>query len=232
MIKRIIAIIFIFFCTCVAWVILAATVSNRTSTLDSTNSEAVTQLWGSTQNQMAPSVKWVTYQKTKSEREENGKKIVSFDNTPVDHPIPLDQSNVNVTLKLEHRQKGLLWYSTYRVKFAGDYVFTNPMDNNTSENAQQNPIQLQFPFPASQAIYDNLKLVINGRSIDKLTPEGSNLQETIRLKPGESCKLHYEYDSQGLDNWEYTFNNNVTQVKNFNLQMMTDFEDIDFPAGS
>jgi len=33
--------------------------------------------------------------------------------------IPLDASRINVALALERRRKGLLWYSTYVVDFAG-----------------------------------------------------------------------------------------------------------------
>ena len=40
----------------------------------------------------------------------------------------LDGSDIKVDLNLEYRQKGLLWYSTYRVLFDGKYRVTNYTD--------------------------------------------------------------------------------------------------------
>jgi hypothetical protein len=42
------------------------------------------------------------------------------------HALPLDGSRIQVGLQLEHRQKGLLWFSTYKVSFDGVYYFRNP----------------------------------------------------------------------------------------------------------
>src|SRR6266576_1373417 len=44
--------------------------------------------------------------------------------------LPLESSHLDVDLNLEHRQKGLLWYSTYKVGFDGSYLFRNPSDKD------------------------------------------------------------------------------------------------------
>jgi inner membrane protein involved in colicin E2 resistance len=40
------------------------------------------------------------------------------------------------------------------------------------------------------------------------------------------------YRSQGLGTWHYSLGENVTQVRDFLLEMTTDFRDVDFPQGS
>lgn len=64
-------------------------------------------------------------------------------------PLPLESSRVNVDLNLEHRQKGLLWYSTYKVAFAGTYVYRNVSDKDQT-------VTFTIDFPTTQAIYDDL----------------------------------------------------------------------------
>src|SRR2546425_821734 len=56
---------------------------------------------------------------------EDGKKIERTIQERFHVPLPLDGSTIDVALDLEHRQKGLLWYSTYKVAFVGLYTFRN-----------------------------------------------------------------------------------------------------------
>ena len=84
---------------------------------------------------------------------ENGKKIVKTVKEEVITSLPLVSSAINVDLNLEHRQKGLLWYSTYRVSFSGLYGFHNPSD-------KEQVVDFQLNFPTTQAIYDDLVFTI------------------------------------------------------------------------
>jgi inner membrane protein involved in colicin E2 resistance len=45
-------------------------------------------------------------------------------------------------------------------------------------------------------------------------------------------RLSVGYRSQGLDTWRYSLGENVTQVRDFVLEMTTDFRDVDFPQGT
>ncbi len=57
MLKRILAIAFIYICTAAAWFILAGTTFFRTSTQDLDLKERVGQLWGAQQRQKAPTLR-------------------------------------------------------------------------------------------------------------------------------------------------------------------------------
>ena len=137
--------------------------------------------------------------------------------------LPLEQSRIKVGLDLEQRQKGLLWFATYRVAWAGQYVFRNDTDAED--------VTLKLAFPAPQAIYDDLVFTVDGQPVPVTTKDGAvvgHAEARARLchAPGVG------YRSQGLGTWHYSLGENVTQVRDFVLQMTTDFRDVDFPQGS
>src|SRR5215510_9642789 len=144
MAKRIIAITFIFVCTSVCWGILGGTIFSRTYDSASTSSSHVASTWGTEQNQTPPTAVFKTKVQRQEEVSENGIKVIRMKEEEHETPLTLEESAVGVNLNLEHRQKGLLWYSTYRVDFSGVYTFRNP-----SETEQL--VEFKLPFPSSQA---------------------------------------------------------------------------------
>jgi len=130
-------------------------------------------------------------------------------------------SDIDVQLDSEPRQKGLLWYSTYKVKFRGDYLFHNP------ESAKQE-LRLYLRFPAAQAVYDDLQFLVDDQ-VANVSTEKELSFVSIAVPAGGNVKLHVAYRSYGLDSWRYNFGQDVNPVQNFHLRMATNFRDIDFP---
>lgn len=234
MIKRIAAITFIFLCTAVAWAILGATIFQRTYDSGSSSDSRVESTWGAPQNQAPPTASFEETVPKKEEKTENGKKTETITQEKVITPLPLESSHINVDLNLEHRQKGLLWYSTYKVDFGGAYTFRNPSDKD------QNVI-FTLDFPTVQAIYDDLVFAVDDAPV-VLTNAKNSASGTIRIKAGQAATLKVGYKSQGLNDWRYSFAGNgakdqdgqsaardVAQVRDFSLKMTTNFKDIDFP---
>ena len=126
--------------------------------------------------------------------------------------------------RIEHRQKGLLWYSTYRVAFSGTYVFRN----DTSAEQQ---VRFSWMFPSAKAIYDDLAVTMDGQPLAYKNDQ-SAVTATVPMAAGATRTFRLSYRSQGLDNWEYEFGTEVSQVHDFRLHMTTDFADIDFPENS
>lgn len=207
-IPRLIAIVFIFACVSLAWIVLAGVTVVRTQDVSRQLTPQVGELWGPPLTQTAPMAYQGVLDKT-------GKQIAP-------PSVPLDASDLKVDLRLDYRQKGLLWYSTYTVDFDGKYRFVNPTD-------QPITVTVQYAFPASNTLYDNFRFEINGALV---LPEG-NLSETltkvITLGPRETANVHVTYRSRGVDRWLYEFGTGITNVKNFNLIVNTDFRDFDFP---
>jgi hypothetical protein len=130
-------------------------------------------------------------------------------------------SEIAVDLKNEFRQKGLLWYSTYRVAFRGDYALHNP-------DTQQQSMRFYLPLPAAQAVYDDLLFIVDGRTVPPVT-EKEAAYAALEVPPNGTAKVRVSYRSQGLESWRYSFGQEVNPVENFHLRMTTNFRDIDFP---
>ena len=232
MIKRIAAITFIFLCTTVAWAILGATIFQRTYQSGSLSDSRVASTWGAPQNQRPPAASYSEEVEKKEETTENGKKKVVVTKETVINELPLESSHLSVDLDLEHRQKGLLWYSTYKVKFDGAYAFRN------SSNKDQD-VTFKLDFPTSQAIYDDLTFAVNEVPVAIRNSQNST-SGVVKVAAGQTATLKVGYRSQGLNDWHYSFGaatpvdsdyhtQGVAQVKDFTLKMTTNFKDIDFP---
>lgn len=141
-------------------------------------------------------------------------------------PIVLSQSRVAVNLSLDHRRKGLLWYDTYEVRFDGHYIIRNPDDVPRT-------LVVDLQFPSSEAIYDRFSFVVAGQRAGRIADLSAGQRARVTLAPGADAPVRLTYHSRGLDLWSYAFTKEgVTEVEDFQLTMTTDFEDVDFPAGT
>ncbi|HAD82012.1 MAG: hypothetical protein A2509_07730 [Candidatus Edwardsbacteria bacterium RIFOXYD12_FULL_50_11] len=226
MAKKIAAIVFVFFCTAMAWVILGGVTVDRTNSQDSKLKRAVGQLWGTTQRQSAPLVFYQVRQEQKVVKATEGGRTVTETRTSLsDYYLNLESSDIRADLRLTHRKKGLLWYSTYQVDFDGTYGLIN----STSDERQ---ICFQYSFPSRDGIYDDFAISVNGLPEKELVPTDGKICKWIRLKPGQTAQVRVAYHSQGLDQWWYVFGDNISQIRNFKLAMTTDFGRIDFPENA
>jgi len=216
MVKRVIAVILIFLAASVAWGALGALTEFRTQSSYTQLEDAVGGLWGMPHTQLAPEV---------SAALPRGDVPTDAAATPVPVPAPvqLASSDIRLRLDLDYRKKGLLWFSTYGVEFDGRWTVVNPFPSSRD-------FVIVFRFPASEAIYDGLCFTVNGRETEVRTTPDGGLEATLALAPAERVAFGVAYRSRGLDTWAYQFGPDVTQVRDFNLQIDTDFKDIDFPA--
>lgn len=223
MTKRIIAIAFIFVCASVAWAILGGTIFSRTYSLDAVAANRVASTWGEQQNQAPPVASFKQIVSRNEESTENGKKIVKTIKEELITKLPLESSAVDVGLDLEHRQKGLLWYSTYKVGFAADYAFRN-------DSSKDELVTFVLNFPTAKAIYDDLVFTVDGVPL-AVTNQQNAAIGSVTIPAGKVARLTVGYRSQGLNEWRYSFGNDAAtaQVRDFSLKMKTNFKDIDFP---
>ncbi len=219
MIRHIAALIFIFLCTTLAWVILGSTILYRTHGSDEQLKGHVGSTWGTTQEQAPPAATYTKTEIVPTSIIDNGRTVIRNDNVKRCVPLPIESSRIKADLKLDHRQKGLLWYSTYVVDFSGDYVF-----RNTDEPQK---ITFRLPFPAQKAVYDGLALTVDGHALP-LTTDDQGTWGEAELAPNQAVAVHVAYRSQGLDSWRYKLADGVAQVHDFTLAMHTNFNDIDF----
>ena len=226
MIKRLLAIGFVFACTAVAWFILAGVTTNRTHFADHNLRQQVEHVWGTPQVQQPPVITWTERVNRNVESIEDGKKIIKTVESHIQYPLVLQSSDISATLNLDHRQKGLLWYATYGIDFAGVYSVAN-----TTGTARE--FEIALPFPSKNAVFDDLRFEVEGKYwiMTPISSEG-RITGRLQLAAGERAVLRVGYRSQGLERWTYQFGSGVTEVKDFKLVMRTNFDAIDFPDGS
>ncbi|MCR4342272.1 MAG: cell envelope integrity protein CreD [Gemmatimonadaceae bacterium] len=236
MTKRIFAIAFIFAVTAAAWLLLGATIFERTQSSDRHLRGRVGSTWGTAQAQQAPTafIERIEERVLDAPRQPptGARRDVTGPTTATDPrsemvrvrvPLALDQTRATVAFDLDHRQKGLLWYSTYGVSFAGTFRFRN--------TTELEAVILEFRLPASQAIYDGLQVTVDGQPAT-YTMRDQAIAVPARVPLGGTVALGVSYRSQGLDEWRYALGTDVAEVRDFDLAMKTDFEDIDFPEST
>jgi len=224
MFKRIAAIGFIFVCTAIAWAVLGSTIFYRTYHSDAELKGRVASIWGAPQEQAPPTANYHEGSVRKVTAIEDGREVTRTIDDRKYFQLPLEKSRVNAILHLDYRRKGLLWYSTYLVDFAGDYVFTNP-------DGVPREVTFSLDLPAEQAIYDDVVFTLNGAPLNPSNVKRETYA-TATVAPHESAELKIGYKTQGLESWHYTFGSEVTQIRDFQLHIVTNFSGLDFPENT
>ena len=228
MLRRILAIAFIYGCAAVAWLALGATIFARTHRSDAVLRGRVASTWGAAQEQVAPSGSVERVSTRHVEADESGKRVVRTVEERETLQLPLERSRVRARIGLAHRRKGLLWYSTYSVDFAGAYTFRNTTDRDS--------VTLALKLPTAQAIYDELTFTVDGQPVPT-TNDGGAVSSVVHVARGDTAVLAVGYRSQGLGEWRYNFGGGgdprgVARVRDFELTLSTNFHDVDFAENS
>jgi inner membrane protein involved in colicin E2 resistance len=231
MFRKIAAIAGIFACACVAWIVLGSTIFYRTENSDSTLRGGVTSTWGAPQEQKPPSISYHWQENKTVTAEEHGKIVTRVEQVHMSAPAAIEASRITADLHLDYRQKGLLWFSTYGVKFDGSYSFRNP-------SPQEQDFVFTLPFPAQQALYDNVEISLDGQSLP-LRFNGTEATAGVQVSAGAPHILRTVYRSQGLETWRYSLSTKtaegrsaVAQARDFDLTVRTDFSGFDFPENA
>jgi inner membrane protein involved in colicin E2 resistance len=220
MLKRVIAVGFIFVCTAAAWGILSATIFARSEGSGSGLRAKVEGIWGSEQVATPPLAEYFREERQKVTKNVDNKEVQEVVMLQVAHPLPLESSHLTADVDLDYRQKGLMWYSTYAIGFSGDYVFRN-------NSGQAETITFRLHLPSMQSIYDGLKFTLDGETLP-VSNRKDYAEASAVLQPGVPAKLGVSYKSRGLGTWSYNFGDGVAQVRDFDLKLHTNFSDIDF----
>ncbi len=180
--------------------------------------------WGAPHEQRPPTIAYEREDTRTVEVEEEGKKTRRTEKYTVEMPVTLQSSWIAADFHIDYRQKGLLWFSTYKVGFDGAYGVENP-------TAAEQTFVFRLPFPAKQAVYDSIELTVDDKPV-AVTIGDAGVTVRAQVGGGKSAVLLARYRSQGLDSWEYKLGDQITQVRDFHLKARTDFSGFDFPDNS
>lgn len=206
---RLFAVFLIFVLAAAAWMVLGASNLYRSDDAANTMTAKVAGLYGYPQAQAAPGF---SYQATEGTRTVSG-------------ALEVTSTDITTAFALDQRQKGLLWFATYKVDFAAAYGVSNP-------TARPVAATMRFEFPSGDGVYSGFGVRVDGRDLPVTHKEGA-AEASFPIPPGGTVKLETGYKTQGMDTWSYVPSaDGASMMKDFTLTMRTDFADVDFADGS
>ncbi len=233
---RLIAIVVIFGCVSIAWMILGGSIFVRTEMADERNSAELANLWGPpTLVQAAPY--WTA--RVQDDQARSRRSVAS--------------SDVRADIRHNNRYKGLLWYSTFTVDFVGRYTVEPPPAASSPAAPEAGSATggstFCFPLPPGVTTYDKLNVQVNDKPLS--VPQGDVASGTLSVPlsgPGPHA-VSVTYSAGGQESWLYVPGGQVhrsgrrgegtlrtdgppVELRNFSLTIATDFREIDYPRGS
>ena len=228
-VARFIAIMFILGAISAAWMILGGSIWFRTHEMDQQFSAEMASQWGpEVVAQQAPY--WAP---TRAARRTEAEVV-----SPASSVITAHIAN-------DHRYKGLLWYSTFTVKFRGRYGVPA-----AKSPAAQGGGFLIFPLPREVTGYDALTVTVDGTEVDIPHADISAGRIAVPVDSKAEHAIEVAYTMQGQNVWLYcpgevparndgwesgtalAAGGPLAELNDFSLTVTTDFADIDFPAAS
>jgi len=210
--QRFTAIVFIFAVASIGWAILGSTIDYRTDQLARSLSQEVDTMWGPEGIvQSAPCI--LT----------GG--IEEMNRGQYDTPI---QSDIEVNFEHHNRYKGLLWFSTYTVRFSGTYRLA----------AAENDAVFLFKVPDDVHSLEELTFKVDDDVIEPTysTTHGVSNTLTVPISAGAERTVVVEYTTRARDRWTYWSQWHTAGkpglLRDFTLTARTDFANIDYPKGS
>lgn len=188
----------IFFPLLIGWIMLSDRLYMRTYKAMSYQLQSVKKIWGGNLAQPMPSVRYKLF----------GSDVSALNKGEI------SASDISVTLEVNYRKKGLVYYTGYNTKFIGKYTLQNP-------EKEQVYLSFIFPYPTQQGegVLKNVKLLVNGEEdIDDTEYQPNLALWTGILNPASSLEITVVYDGRGLNQFEYGFEPNK-QINNFVMQV-------------
>ncbi len=225
MIKRILGIAVIFILTTIAWFILGGVTMSRTSSRSMSLKSDVEDLWGSRIEQNAPVVYFETKVRKLVSSVSGDKTIQEYRDVVDTQYVELTGTNIQSVIQLQHRKKGLIWYSTYVLDFDATYTVQNTTGDSKT-------FVFDFTFPNARGSYENFLISVNNVVIEYPDNREGHIRQLLPLKNNETTSVRVHYKTNGMDVWMYRFNENVEYRRNVHISVHTDFKKIDFSKGT
>lgn len=180
------------------WLVLAERLEKRTHKATHYQLQSVKEIWGGNLAQPMPSVRYKRF----------GSDVSTLSKGEI------HASDISVTLEVDYRKKGLVYYTGYNAEFVGKYTIQNPENENIY-------LSFIFPYPTRQGegVLQNVKLLVNGEEDIEDTEYQPNLTLwTGLLAPSDSLVITVQYDGRGLNQFTYGFEPSK-QINNFTMKV-------------
>jgi hypothetical protein len=206
-VRQFFAIILIFMLGTTAWWVLGAASETRTYAVGERLDSAVAELWGQPVLQPAPRFS------------------VQVPGSRQQRALVASANRIAVDLRLEQRRKGLLWYPTYEVLFNAEYAVSN-------DTLVEQRVRAHLPLPAVGATYDEFGVWLDDQPSPHEVDVQQGIAELIVLAPGQTRTFKVRYRTRGLYTWRYDLGGESGRVRDLDMQVVTNFQAVDYPEGS
>jgi inner membrane protein involved in colicin E2 resistance len=189
----------------------------------------VVELWGQKQTQRAPVLTWqhtVSHEEVQTVQE-NGKEQVVRKQVEevVSERRPPASTRVRAEMSLDQRLRGLVWFPLYNLRFDGQWGYVHERGPGK--------LRIDFQFPDAAGLYDDFRFIVNGEDRARaLQPENGIVSFVLDVQPGDQLNLGVAYRTRGMEQWQYSPADGVANIENFDMELSTDFLDIDFPQST
>jgi len=99
-------------------------------------------------------------------------------------------------------------------------------------DAAASEVTFAFPLQSEHAVYDGFVVRDASGEAVEVDIEGGSASWHAPLGPHERASFDIAYRTRGTGTWHYRMSHGTTRVSDFRLVMTTDFDDVDFPAGT
>ena len=176
--------------------VLAVRITDRRGFADGELHRDVMERWGAPIQQPMPSVRYVP----------TGTVFNALE------PLQLTRQQVVVDATMSYRKRGLVYFSGFDMRFAGEFDTENPFDRD---------VDVAFVFPISlqknKVLLSELAFAVNGAAAPvTLGAEGDRLLWTGRLRPKEKLAFRVDFKGRGLDAFTYAMDP-AAPVRNLSL---------------
>lgn len=94
-------------------------------------------------------------------------------------------------------------------------------------------LRVRFPVPAADALLDDFIFSLDGQPVTPSTDASREIVAETTAAANSTVTLTVRYASRGMRQWIYAFaDDGVAQVREFDLVMRTNFDNVDFPPGT
>ena len=205
------------------WLFFGEAMMHRTHTQQASLHGQVTELWGTSQHQAAPQLAFTWTQERALTYSSLGEETVRIVQDEHEQAVPLASSDIDVSLALDQRRKGLLWFPLYDVGFAATYTYTHDWEFAGT-------LEVVLHFPDTTGLYDGFYFIVNGAQDPNQQPTDGVMRTSVWVEPGQEIQIDTGYRSRGMAEWVYLPTQGTSSISDFSLTMRTDFGEIDFPS--
>lgn len=202
--SRLFAVIGILLAASAAWALLSSSVALRTRTAEASLGAEVERMFGPPLVQSAPRLGLTPA---------GDSKVTAW-------RLP-DATDATVDIRHEDRNRGLVWFSVYRVSFAATYSFAAP--SGASAGAQA---RFTLDLPA-EATIDGLEVSVDGAPV---AVDSTRIDLPLALDPARRRVVRVAYRASGRDQWRYEPRAEEGSLREFRLRLTTNFDAIDYPV--